>query len=312
MKNNKKKFPFRLLWIVLTLICITFLTRVYFWITDDIRIANMVYELPYYKEWEIPPLTPNEKEQLDAVLSQKFYYIGKGTQSYAFSSEDDQYVIKFFKFKHLRPNWFIDSLPSISPFTEYRCKQTARKQKKLYRAFAGYHLAYEVLREDSGLLFIHLNKSHDLHKTVTLVDKIGLEHHADLDKMVFFIQKKVQTTRQRIDEAMKKGDLVLAKNDIRKIFDLYLSEYQKGIYDLDHGVMHNTGFADDKPIHLDVGMLTKKESMRDTRQAQNDLALIVRKFRIWFNADYPEASSEMMEDIDSKMKEIFESHQDKN
>ena len=34
------------------------------------------------------------------------------------------------------------------------------KQKKLDGVFAGYRLAYEVHRVESGLLFIHLNKTH--------------------------------------------------------------------------------------------------------------------------------------------------------
>src|SRR5262249_48325903 len=140
-----------------------------------------------------------------------------------------------------------------------------------------------------------------------LVDKIGLEHHADLDKMVFFVQKKVTITRQRIDDSMQKGDLAAAKRDIRKIFDLYVSEYKKGVYDRDHGVMHNTGFAGDQPIHLDVGMMTQKEAMKQPQQMREDLALIVRKFRIWFTENYPEAYPEMMQDIESKVKEIFDS-----
>lgn len=302
---QQKKFPYKWLWILVAVLGITFLTRVYFWVTDDIRLVNMIHEIPYHKEWEIPPLTPQEKEQLDTILKQKFYYIAKGTQSYAFASEDGDYVIKFFKFKHLKPNWIVDILPSISPFAEYRSKQQARKQKKLDGAFAGYHLAYQVHREDSGLLFIHLNRTKDLHKTVVLVDKIGLEHHADLDKMVFFVQRRVTTTRARIDESMKKGDLAAAKKDIRKIFDLYVSEYSKGVYDRDHGVMHNTGFAGERPIHLDVGMLTKKESMKQPHEAKQDLALIVRKFRIWFTDHYPEALAEMMQDIEQKIKELY-------
>lgn len=305
MSIKKKKFPYGWLGVVLTLIVLTALTRLYYWATDDIRIANMIHEIPYHKEWEIAPLTTEQQEKLDGVLKQKFYYIAKGTQSYAFGSEDGLYVIKFFKFKHLKPNWFVDNLPPISPFVEYRDKQAARKQKKLDGAFAGYHLAYETHREDSGLLFIHLNKSKDLHKTVILVDKIGLEHHADLDKMVFFVQKKVETTRHRINESMKKGDLASAKENIRKIFDLYVSEYKKGIYDRDHGVMHNTGFAGDQPIHLDVGMLSRKESMKHPQEAKDDLALIVRKFRIWFTENYPDSSAEMMQDIELKMNQLF-------
>ena len=55
---------------------------------------------------------------------------------------------------------------------------------------------------------------------------------------------------------------------------MYISEYKKGIYDRDHGVMHNTGFVEDYPFHLDVGKFSKEESMRQVKFYKKDLERI--------------------------------------
>ena len=123
MLNKNRLWPQRLIWVVLLITITFFSSRVYYRLTDDFRIANMTYELPYNTDWEIEPLTHSEKENLHSILSQPFYYIGKGAQSYAFMSEDKKHVIKFFKFKHLRPNWFEKLVANVSLFEEYKANR---------------------------------------------------------------------------------------------------------------------------------------------------------------------------------------------
>src|SRR5205085_10468413 len=77
------------------------LSRLYYRLTDDFRIANITYDLPFTPPWKVPHLTLDEYKNLEKILSQTFSYIGKGAQCYAFKSEDGKFVLKFFKFKHL-------------------------------------------------------------------------------------------------------------------------------------------------------------------------------------------------------------------
>lgn len=181
--------------------------RAYFRLTDDFRLANITYEQPPRPEWDVTP----EKE-LKIILQQPFTYIGKGSQSYAFASEDGHYVLKFFKYKHLRPHWLVDALSPLPYFNAYRQKQIKRKQRKLEHLFAGYHLAWSSLRDESGLIFIHLNQTQGLYPTATLYDKIGLKRSVPLDSVVFIVQKKAQTTRQLLDALLTKGDLPAAQS----------------------------------------------------------------------------------------------------
>lgn len=268
------------------------LVRLYYTLTDDFRLANISYEIPNRTEWEIAAPSPNEKARLNAILNQQFFYIGKGAQSYAFGSEDGLYVLKFFKFKHLRPSFWLDILPSLSFFQDYRTKQMQRKERKLEGVFAGYHLAYEVHRNESGLLFLHLNKSKDLYPQVLVFDKMGLQHTIPLDDVVFLVQERAEPVRSVIHNLLQQRDIEGAKRKIDAILTLYLSEYAKGIYDNDHGVMRNVGFVGDRPLHLDVGKLKKNASIKEQVNYSRDLALVANRMGSWLSRyephDYPE------------------------
>lgn len=278
--------------------------RLYYRLTDDFRLANITDTLNYRPEWEVEPPSTAEKEKIDALLKQKYFYIGKGAQSYAFSSEDGQYVLKFFKFKHLRPSPLYDWMPSWMPFENYRTKQDARKKRKFEGVFSGYHLAYEVNRNESGLLFVHLNRTKDLYPTVTAIDKIGRQHLIDLDDVAFLIQVKAETMRTVLHRLLEEGDIELAKTRISQIFDLYVSEYKKGIFDHDHGIMHNAGFAENHPIHLDVGKLKKDENMKQQAYYSEDIALVARRMDKWLKENEPKDYPELARHIEAEISEI--------
>lgn len=286
-------------------IAIFALARVYYRTTDDIRLSNMMYEMPYHKEWDIQPLSSIEQERVDKILDQPFSYIGKGAQAYAFGSEDGLYVLKFFKFKHLKPSLFLQALPPIGPIKTYKETQIARKQKKLEGVFEGYRLAYEVHRKPSGILFIHLNPSENLHKTVILKDKIGFHHAVDLDKFVFILQERGVTTREVLRKLLNQGDIEGAKKKIDSIIDLYVLEYSKGIYDRDHGVMHNTGFVGERPIHLDVGKLSEEPAMKNPKVSNPDLEKIAHKLHSWVHENYPQYAVQIDQEIQKKLSEVF-------
>lgn len=305
MVSKTRRWPNLLIWITLALVVGFFAVRVYYRLTDDFRIANMTYEMPHNPDWESPPLAPWQKHQLKKILAQPFHYVGKGAQSYVFVSADKTYVIKFFKFKHLKPSPWVEALPELPYIKEWRQANIARKERLLDSVFSGYKLAYDLHRDQAGLFYIHLNATSDLDLSVTLIDKIGRTHHLELDPIVFVIQENARTTRTVMSEAVGSGELALAKRRIQQIIDLYLTEYEKGIYDRDHGVMHNTGFVGDKPIHLDVGKLTKEPGMKRLEVFRPDLEKIGTKFEIWAKGQSPEVHAEIKTYIEEQFTQIF-------
>jgi len=296
-----KKWPV----ILFTALLIFIGVRMYYQLTDDFRLANMTYEISHHPEWEIAELPVIDQIKMQKILDQTFTYVGKGAQSYVFSSEDGQYVIKFFKFKHLKPSLFVDLLPPVYPFAGYKKSQQVRKARKLNGVFNGYHLSYEKHKEESGLFFIHLNKTTTLHKRVVVKDKLGLSHIIYLDSVVFLIQEKGETLSSVMNSLLKKGDIVQAKQRIRQVFDLYYAEYQKGIYDHDHAVMQNTGFTGTKPIHLDVGKMHSDPQIKEPARYKSDLLIIYSKIDRWYKVNYPQYREELSADMHQKFLELI-------
>lgn len=266
------------------------LARLYYYLTDDFHLGNITYkDMPFTQQNADAALTDNELLQLKDILNQKFYYLDKGAQSYAFQSADQQYVLKFFKFKHLKPHWLIENLPSISPLNHFKEHTRIRKQRKLAAVFEGYETAYQYNKEGSQLIFLHLNPTDYLQQTTTVLDKMGREHAIELDPVVFLVQKKGEPLRNRLKTALNQGNIEAAQTDLTLILDMYRLEYQKGIYDRDHGVLQNTGLIAHVPFHLDVGKMTKNEQMKEVSLFKKDLELVIWRIELWLKAHYPQA-----------------------
>lgn len=267
--------------------------RLYYYLTDDFRISNIVYDMRSEKGWGFPRLSVEDEMEIASKLNQKYCYIGKGAQCYAFESSDHLYVLKFFKFKHLTPNWFIRLLPDMYPFNDIKESVAIRKQKKLHVVFDGHELAYRENKKTSELLYLHIKPTDYLHQTVTVVDKLGFEHDIDLDHTVFLLQLKGEKLRTVMSRFLEAGDVSSAKLAIAKIFDMYVSEYHKGLYDGDPGVMHNTGFINGQPFHLDVGKLRKDNRMHEPDVYRKDLERVAWKMDLWIKNSYPHYYSEL-------------------
>lgn len=279
------------------------LVRLYYHLTDDFRLSNITTEMDYNADWALPPLSAPEHADLAHLLDQPFTYIGKGAQSYAFVSQDQQIVLKFFKFKHLKPAWYISALPSVYPFCEYKHAMATNKRTKLEGIFDGYAVAYRENKQTAGILYMQLVPGQNLHLQATLIDKLGFKHHVDLDKVVFIIQKKGETLRTRLNSQLKQNNIAGAKASIAQILDMYADEYRRGLYDRDHGVMHNTGFIGDVPFHLDVGKLTSDDRMREIEVSKNDLEPILWRLDKWIKETYPVYYPELSAYLSAQYKE---------
>lgn len=297
-------WPRRLLCLTLVSVFIFFSARVYYRLTDDFRLRHIVHELPHNPDWETP-ITAEDRLFLETLSQKPFAYLGKGAQSYAFISEDGQYVLKFFKFKHLKPSWIVNHLPEVGPLKQYKEKSVARKERQIQSVFTGYKLAYDVHREESGLLFVHLNPTDELGMSVVVYDKIGRRFEIPMDPYIFVVQKRADVNRDVMDALLANGDLELAKQKIRQIIALYLSEYKKGIYDRDHGVLHNVGFIGDQPIHLDIGKLTLAPHMKEQDNWEPDLKIVALKYHRWMSEKYPQYYEEVMSTLEDELSKAF-------
>lgn len=260
-------------------------------------IENISYDITYHAGAEIPLLTTQEREQLEPLLKQRFNYLGMGNQSYVFESEDGRHVIKFFKFRHLKPSWMSKILPETPLFASYLQRSEARRQRRLERIFNAYHVAYMHDKDNTGILFAHLSPRREVGLDVIVSDAFGREYTINLDNTIFVLQEKGVQTRAVLSALLDKGDAAAAKERIKQLLALYLAEYRRGVYDDDHNVIYNTGFVGDKPIRLDAGKIRLDDQFKDPETRAKDLNKIASKrINKWVGRYYPQFKDELFLD----------------
>jgi hypothetical protein len=282
------------------------INKAYVVYTGDFRIGNIRYEETLFQPKSITiPLDEAKLKHIKTVLDQAFQFIGQGNQAYAFLSADSKYVLKFFKFGHLKKNPLWNFLPKLEILTDSLKEKNLSQQKRFMKVFDGYLIAYEDDPENTGVIFIHLNKTNSLNQSVIVSDRLGFTHTIDLDDVVFVLQEKVTPTKQVLTELLEKQDVRNAKIRIGQLFTLYLSEYKKGIFDRDHNLIYNTGFNEHAAIRLDVGKLRKNEEVKKPEFYMSDLKKIAYK-RIdrWLHTYYPKFQKEIADYMESRLGEI--------
>jgi hypothetical protein len=254
--------------------------------TGDFRESNIIFDLPLRIE-NTPPkvLSPGIKKLLD----QKFTWVGHGHQVYAFGSADGKYVLKIFKIHKLRPSW-IESVLTYVPFSNsYRNYRIEKRLRREERLFKGYRVAYDYDRDHTGLLYVHLNTQKNKQLFVNLQDRFGISHKINLEETIFAIQERAKKTKDVLKELLDNGKVDLAKMHINQLLKMYLAEYQRGIVDRDHNVVHNTGFVGMRPIRLDVGRLTLDDEIKNPVVYQKDLDNVIHKRILpWVKKNYPQ------------------------
>lgn len=275
--------------LLLLAILLLFIGRMYYDATGDFRPHNITGELPYSPEWDLPLLKHQELQTIHTLLSQTYTYLGKGAQCYAFIGEDGETILKFFKFKHLRPSPLNALLPAS--LREQKREHLLYKQRSL---LSGYTQAYTKNRKHSGLLYVHFYPHQDPLPPLHLVDKIGQIHTLDPKNIPFILQKRGTTLRETLKRALDADNVSLAKRRIEQVLAMYKHEYANGLYDRDHGVLHNTGFIGETPFHLDVGKLTYDPSFKHRNVQEEDLKKVIDRMRPWLTKHYPQYTPHLL------------------
>lgn len=262
--------------------------RLFFALTDGFLEKNIISNKPYDPQHDTFPLSDNEKKTIQDILSQKFTYLGKGCQSYVFQSEDGKYVIKFLKYQRFKPQPFLFHLTFLPGMETYLNKKIATKQVKLNRLFQSWKLASDYLKKETGVIYVHLNKTDFLQQKIHVKDKLGFSHTFDADQIEFLIQKNVKMICPAIKELMKQDKEEQVKTLLVSLVDMILAEYSQGFGDRDHALMQNTGFDQTgNPIHVDVGLFTQDNNFKNSSIYKHELFSKTYKFRIWLKKNYP-------------------------
>jgi hypothetical protein len=244
--------------------------------TKGFRPYLILSNLPNDPRWELPPLPQEEKEKIDHLLDQPFTFLGSGGWCIAFLGEDKKTVLKFYRHCHLLPSTiarkfsfeklFFKSDPwpqGLGYFQEFNFKSCIR--------------LYKEAKQRTGLLYIHLNKTENLHKPATLIDNIGVQHTIDLDKTEFVVQKRADLLLTHIHSLAKKKRAQEAKRCLDDMIDCLLTIYKSGTRDFDHSLRNNFGYTEDGAIALDLSSFGPDDSLKKPGEYRKEIIIKTRR-----------------------------------
>lgn len=246
-------------------------------LTDGFRLAHIQSDAAFSLRWEI---TGQDEAMAKDLLAQKFYYIGKGSQCYVFESTDHDVVLKLFRYPRYRLHPIARYITAPAFVAEIQNARAAVKQQKLDDLFTSCMLAYQELHEETGLVYLHLNKTDHLKQTVVLHDKLRRAYPIAIDDYEFVIQKKGEQIFPYLTRLLIQNKKQEARQALGDLAALLHRRVQKGIEDYDAVIHKNSGFRGQKALFLDVGGFARSAPPN----AQEILWRTTKKLRAWLNA----------------------------
>ncbi len=268
--------------------------------TDGFALNKTIYPLTEELADELEPFSVKHKHAKDILTNHSFHYLASGAQCYAFDSDDHKYILKLFKFQHMRiPPW-IKYLPLPTSLERYRTAKLARKRQVIAELFGSFQLASRYLKEETGILFLHLRKTSDFQAQLTIFDKIGKQHKLNIDTTYFVLQLRADLAYDKINEWMKKGKISKARDGIRSLVALAATRCEKGLFDKDPDFRTNFGFVKGRATQIDIGRFSKRRHHCKKSICQPEIIRITREFRKWLQ-EHHEALVEVLDEEVNKV-----------
>jgi hypothetical protein len=219
--------------------------------TKGFRLQNCFSSHPHL--YPSTPLTSEEKKSIEAILQQPFYFLKKGQQCFAFTSKDEKYVLKLFRWDKLEDSSLTRFLPNSSD------RQNQKRQKQQLD-FTSYQIAYKHLKEETGLIFLTLAPQKDFDVTIEVYDNLHIKHNLKANSTCFILQKKV-------DDFYPYFIQNSSEKEESKLYPFFLSLAEvlekrslMGISDSDITLQYNMGILEGKPVLFDIGNLHYQET----------------------------------------------------
>lgn len=257
-------------------------------------LKKILSKHPNDPRWDVS--LPNEGDAIQSYFLQPYTYLGSGNHCYAFKSEDGQYVLKFFKQKHMRTQSLLDYLPLPAKRLFYPMERIKRRTQEREESFTSYKIAYEHLQKETGVIFLHLNKTEGLLPTLSLVDQQGQVLEIPLDNMEFLLQKKATLAFKHFESLFNHKEALL--DAVESLLRLIATRNQKGIFDKDLQFYKNFGFSQGEALEVDVGEFKLDEPPRDVVEETQEVSLQIRDF-------IQEHASHLLPDVQKRIEETL-------
>lgn len=226
----------------------------------------MRLEIPFRQDWETS--SDLSYAQVCEILSQSFTYLDRGAQCYVFASQDGEYVVKIFRFDR-------------ALISKKRKKDSP--MQKIESLFTACVLASEKAREETGILYLHLNRTKNQFPTFYAKGPLGQTISIPIDYYRFAIQKKVVPFGDSLRDAYHSKSPDAMKKRIDSFLDILHSRVEKGIRNSDPSVGRNFGFLGERAFEIDFGNYSLNGSSKE-----KEIAHYTKRLRLWLSENAPE------------------------
>jgi hypothetical protein len=203
------------------------------------------------------------KEGIDKIFSQSFHLFSNGGQSYVFISDDQNTILKLFKFQHHRIPPILEFIPLSGKALERKNQKKAYKRGQLFHAYDSYQNAFSYLKEESNLIEINLSNIRDRYQSkIKIFDAQNICYELDPNLTPFLLQKKVDLFETAIENDLLNHSYDHAFAAISHLLRVIAKRVNLGFADNDAFLIKNIGIDDDKAILIDVGTLESPKILK--------------------------------------------------
>jgi hypothetical protein len=215
---------------------------------------------------------PMSKE-IEQALLQKYRYLGKGRQAFAFESEDGKWVIKFFNQAYFR-----------MPFWALLPREKTKREKREFFFQNSYRIASKILKKETGIVYLHQGLSLTPLPHLALTDKGGRSHRVNLQEIPFVLQRKADPFYPSL--------LSFSKEERQRAIGEFLSiiafRIDHQIRDGDRNIEDNFGMLEGTVVQIDPGKLYFETAPWDQKSLKHEWWSATHRFRKWLEVHAPE------------------------
>lgn len=232
--------------------------KLWHWTRDGFKVSRISSKFISNEE------VSREFYENEAAFSQLYYYLGRGRQSYVFSSEDSRFVLKIPRLDRYEVPFWVKSIPF---FEAYQRAVFIDKEKRSQQFMKSLELTNEKLKEETGTLYVHSLRTSGLNKKVKIFDRMKRSYLIDLDQTCFILQEKKPLMWPIFKKHLKTQDQQGAKKMLRAFLAFLLSCERKGIANKDPTFLKNFSYEEGRVIQFDIGSFYEMGSEKPLRQA---------------------------------------------
>lgn len=263
--------------------------------TKGFRLHEILSDIPNDPRWDVP--APQNAKEVTSRLNQTFKYLGSGKQCHAFLGEDGKTVLKLFRHNDLSFLKIVNHFPQA--FHQWYWNRIETRYDPVY-CLESSKIAYEKLQNQTGIFFLHINKTQDQFGPVILKDNIGVSHQVNLDSTEFLVQEYCELAVSRIEDQMKSGNLSAAASSVKAIFQA-IEEWSKlGVHIDNPALRRNIGFSGDQVIMLDAGSLTLAEENKEEARIKKHIQKTMHGLGRWIRKKHPDLYPYFREQLNEK------------